>query len=282
MIIYLFLCLYGCRAKTQTTTTIKNTYKQDRIDIEKGQESIDSAIRYYEGLPSSIEILNELSYLYWIKGLSLGNEEDWNMARFKGIQCLSYEEIFSMEYLHSMDLNWNINDQFWETEFQCNEASHFSIIGLPNEDVYLECATWTILSWSALISSYNLRYGSLDNAHILYLASWLFKHAKCLNSPWLDYAVALALSQAYHDDRTPFNHQLLKQRGFDLLQKLFTNPLIGDYVFLSHVGLQIELDMFPKESLDQTIQKLDDISSKPHTQKKALKLKERLRTLVSN
>ena len=181
-----------------------------------------------------------------------------------------------------MELNWSINDQFWNTNFQCSEDAQLNILGLPNDETYLECATWTILSWSALIGSYNLRYGSLDNAHILYLASWLFKHADCIESSWLNYAVALSLSQAYHDSRTPFDHQFLRQRGFDLLKRLFKDQTVGDYAFLSYVGLLVELDMMPQEEVDAIVQKLEFLATKASTQKEAQLLKARFEALLSD
>ena len=279
MIIYLFLCLWACASKSQIVNTTQKTFKENRIGLKEGQEAIDSAILQYSSQPSSVKVLNELSYLHWIKGLLLSTESDWHVARAKGVQCLSDEEIFSIEYLHSMDLIWKVDTDFWKKEHACSTDRVDDILGLSNEEVYLECATWTILSWSTLIGSYNLRYGSLDNAHILYLTSWLFKHQACTDNSWLRYAIALALAQSHDDQRIPFDHQVLRQLGFSQLHILFDDPLVGDFAFLSYIEFLVELDIEPQEDIESIIQKLDALSIKETTRKRAKLVRERFQSL---
>ena len=258
---------------------INNTPKRKFIPVEASIQKIEDAIHDYEKSPKKQNYIHDLAYLYWLRGIKENRHEDWLKARALGIECLAEEEIFTLEFLHTDTLDWKLEDNFWDTTSSCSRYPETNLLDLPVTEKYLSCTTWVVLSWTKLIEYYHMPRGALDAIRVLYLASWLFAHRSCLDTPWLRYAIGTAQLHAYRDPRSPFGAEKLHRLGKETLQDLWSEGMIGKYAFLDYLIFLLETDSVPQEERAEIYQRLEELGEDPLFEEMVMQLRRELEEL---
>jgi hypothetical protein len=122
-------------------------------------------------------------------------------------------------------------------------------MSLPKESKYVACVAWTVLSWSKLLQYYQMDNQALDSKRMLYLSTWLFEQEKCLESPWIQFAIATGFMNSFDDKNDPNGQQKRKEYASRIITSLWDHAEIGSFVRLWYITYRLQEGEYTKKEL---------------------------------
>ena len=213
----------------------------------------------WERLISGHQGTQELAQLYWLRGVQRYGVEDLIKARALGCTCLQEDKTFSLSQISETDLNWVSFD--WTQRGSCRMDMASEVMPLPKDLKHVACVTWTILSWSKLLQYYQMDKEVLDAKRMLYLSTWLFEQERCLESPWVSFAIATGFMNSVGDGSDPIGRQKRKDHALKIIGSLWDHEEIGSLVRLWYITFRTQEGEYTKKERAAWLHNLQRIKS---------------------
>ncbi|MAA78546.1 MAG: hypothetical protein CL916_04740 [Deltaproteobacteria bacterium] len=216
--------------------------------------------------------LQERSQAHFLLGVQSYQLKDHILARSYGIQCLDDITRFSIMQVEKTPIFWsNIPVR---TKGTCDEETPSVLLSISSNSVSVACMTWTIGSWSHLLQEYRIESGVMNAKSLLVMATWLEEHRKCLDSPWVRFAIATGLLYGFDSTENKSRFEEREEYALSLIESLWDHPELQYFVRFWYIRHRVHNTAISKQEIAIWITALkgEHIESKIPQVKQLLKM----------
>ena len=234
--IFPIIILFSCRSMNSSSTGTHVVHQVPLFSIN----SVDRSSMFNK-------TIQEKAQTHFLLGVQSFEIKDYILSRAYGIQCLDEISRFSIMQVEKNPVYWSKVPV--RTKGLCDEETPSTLLSVPSHPTSVACMTWTLASWSQLLQEYRIEKGVMNAKSLLVMATWLEEHRKCLDSPWVRFAVATGLIYGADSTENKSRLQEREEYAFSLIESLWDHPELRKIVRFWYIRHRVHNTFVSKQEV---------------------------------